>query len=191
MSRRLLRMLIWLYPRRWRRRYGAELEELARELAANHDRTRARLALGLLVSGLAERTRGLIPRAVIVILVVTGLITGAVLAHSPTAVVKKPDVLLSSRTVVSTKTPLRALTAIAQGQTCFVSSVPSVPECRSTPCVEPIVAATPRSSTRVTYSPTGAFLRRSTRSDCASNPSVPPHTFLVRVPGQAPPVASG
>jgi hypothetical protein len=59
MSRRLIRALIGLYPRRWRRRYGAELEALVTELAANRDRNRARLAAGLIASAGVQRIRGL------------------------------------------------------------------------------------------------------------------------------------
>ena len=59
MSHGFVRMLISLYPRRWRRRYGAELEQLVVEMDANRDRSRMSLAAGLVASAGVERLRWL------------------------------------------------------------------------------------------------------------------------------------
>ena len=83
MSRRLLRMLVGLYPRRWRRRYGAELEELVTELAANRDRKRVRLAAGLIANAGVERIRGLGAWGAAAIIVVAALITTTAVLTTP------------------------------------------------------------------------------------------------------------
>jgi hypothetical protein len=83
MSRRLLRMLVGLYPRRWRRRYGAELEELVTELAANRDRKRVRLAAGLIANAGVERIRGLGAWGAAATIVVAALITTTAVLTTP------------------------------------------------------------------------------------------------------------
>ena len=57
MSNRLLRAILLLYPRAFRRRYGPEIQDLVNDLAAAGDRSRLRLAGGLLLSAAAERLR--------------------------------------------------------------------------------------------------------------------------------------
>ena len=54
---RLLRSMLVLYPRSWRRRYSEELGDLSEELLAAGEVTRLRLGLGLVRSALAERVR--------------------------------------------------------------------------------------------------------------------------------------
>jgi hypothetical protein len=58
MSYRLLRILVALYPRRWRRRYGAELEQLIVELTSDASLSRLRLVTNLFASATLERIRG-------------------------------------------------------------------------------------------------------------------------------------
>ncbi|HEY2202259.1 MAG TPA: hypothetical protein VGH56_10225, partial [Solirubrobacteraceae bacterium] len=57
MSNRLLRAVLALYPRGFRRRYGPEAQGLVNDLEAAGDRSRLRLVSGLLVSAAAERLR--------------------------------------------------------------------------------------------------------------------------------------
>ena len=57
MNRRLLRVLVLLYPRDWRKRYGDELAALCQELLESDKTTRLRLVLGLGTSACAERAR--------------------------------------------------------------------------------------------------------------------------------------
>ena len=57
MSNRLLRAILLLYPRAFRRRYGPEMQDLVNELEAAGDRSRLRLVGGLLLSAAAERLR--------------------------------------------------------------------------------------------------------------------------------------
>ena len=81
MSDRLLRILIALYPRRWRRRYGVELEQLIAQLDSEHSRTRARLVAGLIGTAAIERIRAPGMRIVATILVIVAVgTTIAVLA---------------------------------------------------------------------------------------------------------------
>lgn len=55
MNPRLLRSLIRLFPREWRRRYGEELRDLVAELAHHGEETQARLAIELIARAVAER----------------------------------------------------------------------------------------------------------------------------------------
>ena len=57
MSNRLLRAILALYPRGFRRRYGPEIQDLVNDMEAAGDRSRLRLAGGLLLSAAAERLR--------------------------------------------------------------------------------------------------------------------------------------
>jgi hypothetical protein len=57
MSDRLVRAILALYPREFRRRYGPEVKDLVNDLEAAGDRSRLRLVGGLLVSAAAERLR--------------------------------------------------------------------------------------------------------------------------------------
>jgi hypothetical protein len=57
MSNRFLRAVLAVYPRRFRRRYGPEVQGLVNDLEAAGDRSRLRLVSGLLVSAVAERLR--------------------------------------------------------------------------------------------------------------------------------------
>ncbi len=55
MSNRLLRIILALYPRSFRRRYGREVQDLVNDLEAASDRSRLWLVSELLVSAMAER----------------------------------------------------------------------------------------------------------------------------------------
>ena len=59
MNRRLVRMLLALYPRAYRDRYGAEVVRLTEELIAAGEITPAEGALNLAVAAAAERGRAL------------------------------------------------------------------------------------------------------------------------------------
>jgi hypothetical protein len=57
MSSRLLRAVLAVYPRDFRRRYGAEVQDLVNDLEAAGDRSRVRLLSGLLMNAVTERLR--------------------------------------------------------------------------------------------------------------------------------------
>ena len=59
MNRRLVRMLLALYPRPYRERYGAEVVRLTEELIAAGEITPAEGALNLAAAAAAERGRAL------------------------------------------------------------------------------------------------------------------------------------
>ena len=59
MNRRLARLLLMLYPRPWRERYGTEVVRLTQDLIVTGDTTPARGALNMMGSALAERGRAL------------------------------------------------------------------------------------------------------------------------------------
>ena len=57
MNRRLARLLLMLYPRPWRERYGTEVVRLTQDLIVTGDTTPARGALNMMGAALAERGR--------------------------------------------------------------------------------------------------------------------------------------
>lgn len=57
MSNRLLRAILALYPRSFRRRYGRELQDLFNDLEAASDHSRLWLVSELLASAVAQRLR--------------------------------------------------------------------------------------------------------------------------------------
>jgi hypothetical protein len=86
MSRRWVRILIALYPRRWRRRYGAELQQLISEINAERPQSRLALAADLLTAAAAQR----IPRlglrsasAVLLIAAALGVTVALLASRSP------------------------------------------------------------------------------------------------------------
>jgi carboxyl-terminal processing protease len=58
MSRRLVRTLVLLYPKKWRERYEDELAALSEELLVEGQTTRLRLVVGICASASMERVRG-------------------------------------------------------------------------------------------------------------------------------------
>jgi hypothetical protein len=63
MSNRLLRFILALYPRGFRRRYGQEMQDLVNDLRASRDRSGFWLLSELLVSAMAERLQAVRPYA--------------------------------------------------------------------------------------------------------------------------------
>jgi hypothetical protein len=59
MTRRLSSLVVALYPRSWRRRYGAELADLCHECLESGESTRLRLTVGLIGSAVVQRLRAL------------------------------------------------------------------------------------------------------------------------------------
>jgi hypothetical protein len=59
MNRHLVRLLLMLYPRPWRNRYGAEVVRLTQDLIVTGETTPARGALNMMGAALAERGRAL------------------------------------------------------------------------------------------------------------------------------------
>ena len=57
MNRRVVRVLLLLYPKAWRERYGEELGTLCQELVERGEATRLRLAVGLALSAFVEHLR--------------------------------------------------------------------------------------------------------------------------------------
>jgi hypothetical protein len=77
MSNRIMRALIALYPRAFRRRYGTELRDLLEELEGAGDRSRLRLVGGLLAGAATERLRATRPAAARSIIAVIALAVSA------------------------------------------------------------------------------------------------------------------
>jgi hypothetical protein len=79
MSHRLLRFILALYPRGFRRRYGREVQDLVTDLEASGEHSRISLVGGLLVSAVAERLHAVRPHARLTIptLVVVAALLGA------------------------------------------------------------------------------------------------------------------
>jgi hypothetical protein len=59
MNRHLVRLLLMLYPRPWRNRYGTEVVRLTQDLIVTGETTPARGALNMMGAALAERGRAL------------------------------------------------------------------------------------------------------------------------------------
>lgn len=59
MNRQLVRLLLMLYPRPWRERYGIEVVRLTQDLIVTGETTPARGALNMMGAALAERGRAL------------------------------------------------------------------------------------------------------------------------------------
>jgi hypothetical protein len=59
MNRHLVRLLLMLYPRPWRNRYGTEVVRLTQDLIVTGETTPARGALNMMGAALAERGRTL------------------------------------------------------------------------------------------------------------------------------------
>ena len=156
MSSRLLRFLLTLYPPRWRRLYGQELQDLVTEMAQRDDRSRARLTAELLANAAAEwlhRSRRQTAGALALVAVLAGAVVAIDTAPPPPR----------STVVVTRRHALPVLVAPASG-TCYVSSG-SV--CSQSPCIEAIGTAPA----------TVAVPAR--RRECASNPTVHPRTVFV------------
>jgi protein-S-isoprenylcysteine O-methyltransferase Ste14 len=80
MNRRLLRLILALYPRDWRQRYGTEVADLAQDLVADGERTPWRSALDLLAGAAKTRARAVTAAP-------TATIAGAVIAVSAAGLV--------------------------------------------------------------------------------------------------------
>jgi protein-S-isoprenylcysteine O-methyltransferase Ste14 len=72
------RLLLALYPRDWRERYGTEVADLADELVAAGERTPRRAAVDLVAGAVLERWRVLTSRAVLVRVAAIGAAVGGV-----------------------------------------------------------------------------------------------------------------
>jgi len=102
MNRHLVRLLLMLYPRPWRDRYGPEVVRLTQELIAAGETTPARGALNMAGAGLAERlrvlaysTRSAVAMAVTALLAVAGSFFASGHARPP-----EPPSAASARTAV-------------------------------------------------------------------------------------------
>ncbi len=87
MSNRIMRALIALYPRAFRRRYGPELRDLVEELEGAGDRSKLRLLGGLLAGAATERLR--VSRAgaallVVAVIALAASATASLFSTSPT-----------------------------------------------------------------------------------------------------------
>jgi hypothetical protein len=60
MTRRFSDIVVTLYPRSWRRRYGDELADLCQEYLESGDSTRFRLTVGLARSAVIQRLRAIV-----------------------------------------------------------------------------------------------------------------------------------
>ncbi len=135
MSSRLTRALLKLYPRRVRKRYGAELLDLQDELRAQGDVSRIRMIRDMLAGALllrpARRARLVIGAA----LVIAGLaVTGAIVSGPGTGSPSRSShshVRLGAKNL---RLAVKTATAVPYGS-CFVGSGTS---CSSTPCAADI-----------------------------------------------------
>jgi hypothetical protein len=83
MSNRLLRAILALYPRSFRRRYAREVQDLVKDLEASGDHSRSWLVSELLVSAVAERLHAVRPHARLTIptLVVVAALGASIGSH--------------------------------------------------------------------------------------------------------------
>ena len=94
MNRRLARLLLMLYPRAWRERYGAEVVRLTQDLIVTGETTPARGALNMMGAALAERGRALANSSrTAVAMVVAALlaVAGSFYASSPGRPPERPS----------------------------------------------------------------------------------------------------
>jgi len=103
MNRHLIRLLLALYPRPWRDRYGTEVVRLTQDLIAAGETTPARGALNVAGAALAERVRALagssrtaVAMAVAALLAVAGSFYASGHARPP-----KPPSAASAQRVVA------------------------------------------------------------------------------------------
>lgn len=175
MSRRLTRLLVGLYPPRWRRRYGDELLALAAELERSGRRSRVALALGL-IGGAAGQWRRAArwPIGGGVAALAIGLV-GLGLVLSGGSVDSGPGTPL----VAVHRVPMLV---VPDGGTCFVGAN----GCGGSPCTELIAArrqggsraptaAAPERVTALVRTPTRSKRARAvSRRQCASTLPVRP-----------------
>ncbi len=77
MSKRIVRAVLALYPRAFRRRYGPEVRDLVEELEGAGEESRLRLLGGLLACAAAERLRATRPTAAVSIVAVVAVAASA------------------------------------------------------------------------------------------------------------------
>ena len=159
-----MRMLLKLYPRRIRDRYGDELVDLQSEMEARGDLSRARLICDVILGALLVRpTRQRAHLVVGAMLIIGGLaVAGTILGgrgntHAP-ARASHPPVRLEARA--------------ARGSSCYVAAAGS--SCAISPCTE----LADRSSTggavaTLNVAPSQSRPRR-TKKRCAAYPHVRP-----------------
>jgi hypothetical protein len=97
MREKLSRVILSIYPRAWRERYGEEVRDLADEFATAEPASSWRMTLGLLGSGVRERFRSWRPRHWVAIAstgfaLATGgtLIVSETQSQSPRAITPSP-----------------------------------------------------------------------------------------------------
>jgi hypothetical protein len=98
MSNRLVRAVLALYPRSFRRRYGREVRELVEELEGAGDQSRLRLVGGLLAAAAAEWLRATRAAAALSIIALLAVAASAAILAVPSA---SPAHHLSAVTAVS------------------------------------------------------------------------------------------
>ena len=103
MNRHLVRLLLTLYPRPWRDRYGTEVVRLTQELIATGETTPTRGALNMAGAALAERFRALAdsPRAAVAMAVAALLAVAGSFYASGHARPQKPPSVASAHPVVA------------------------------------------------------------------------------------------
>ena len=186
MSSRTVGILIGLYPRAWRRRYGAELHDLVVEMSRRGERPGWRLGSDLILAAAGERLRGSRRQAAGAVLLLGVVATVAVVvalgAHpgpsTLTAQAPRPHSHPHHRATRYRATAYRATTPL--GHPCFVGAGSA---CGGPPCRELIATAR-------AVSPTDAAHRAipaTTGSRCASGPDAHPHTLFVQ--GSTPSIA--
>jgi hypothetical protein len=74
-TRRAIRLMIALYPRRWRRRYGSELEDLVLEAIEHRDSSTTVVLLNLVQGVANERLRALPASAPLIAVALAGVVT--------------------------------------------------------------------------------------------------------------------
>ena len=103
MNRHLVRLLLALYPRPWRDRYGTEVVRLTQDLIAAGETTPTRGALNMAGAALAERIRALVdsPRTAVAMAVAALLAVAGSFYASGHARPPKPPSAASAQPVVA------------------------------------------------------------------------------------------
>ena len=118
-----MRWALRLYPRWWRERYGAELDDLADELVAAGATTAPRAAAGLVVPAALERSRALrragakLALVCLALVAVAGISLAAVAgsrSRAPSAVAAKATALTELRVFIEPVASTQEITALGR-----------------------------------------------------------------------------
>lgn len=173
MNSRVMRMLLKLYPRRIRNRYGNELLDLYSELQEQGDLSHTRLIRDMMVGALLVRPGRQRAHLVIgAVLVIVGLATaGTIIGSHGTDAPARASHLQAQLTVRNINV------SPSPYGSCFVAAGSS---CSLTPCTEFIAQSSTQSAVAHSSIPTIAPQPRLTPTRCNANPHVGPSRAVFR-----------